>query len=209
MTLIAISAAYGAGGNVVAPALAERLSVPFVDRAIPMAVAERLHVSVDAANAHDEHNHSWLERALRGFIGGDVGTPTTVPADTITGEDFRRATEEALLRQAATGEGVILGRGSVLVLREDRRALRVRLSGPVEARIERAMQLGGLDRATAERTLRHLDRVHGDYARHFYDETLDDPSLYHVMLEATAFPPEVCVELLVSAAQAFRTPTRA
>ena len=47
---------------------------------------------------------------LRGFIGTDVGVPAPVPPETFTAEDFRKATEEVLLRQADTGEGVILGR---------------------------------------------------------------------------------------------------
>ena len=40
--LIALSAAYGAGGSIIGPALADRLGVPFLDRAIPLAVADRL-----------------------------------------------------------------------------------------------------------------------------------------------------------------------
>src|SRR5436309_5417634 len=47
---------------------------------------------------------SFLERILSGFIGTDVGAPTAVPAETFTREDFRRATEEILRRQAETGE---------------------------------------------------------------------------------------------------------
>jgi len=42
--LIALSASYGAGGNAIGPALAERLGVPFLDRAIPIRVAARLRV---------------------------------------------------------------------------------------------------------------------------------------------------------------------
>ncbi|HYB27041.1 MAG TPA: hypothetical protein VEF89_10550 [Solirubrobacteraceae bacterium] len=38
MTLVALSAFNGTGGSVVGPTVAERLGVPFVDRAIPLAV---------------------------------------------------------------------------------------------------------------------------------------------------------------------------
>jgi hypothetical protein len=130
MTLIAISAAYGAGGSRVGPAVAERLGVPFVDRAIPMAVAERLDVPLDDVEAHDDQAGagSRLERMLRGYIGVDAGTPTPLPADTVSSEDFHRATEDVISRQAATGEGVILGRGAAIVLASDPRVLRVRLT---------------------------------------------------------------------------------
>jgi shikimate kinase len=54
VTLVALSASYGAGGSRVGPELAQRLDVPFVDRAIPTAVAERLRVPLDEAVAYDE-----------------------------------------------------------------------------------------------------------------------------------------------------------
>ena len=62
--------------------------------------------------------------------------------------------EEVLLEQAASGEGVILGRGSVIVLREHPGVLRVRLDGPPQRRLQQAMRLEGLDEGSAERALR-------------------------------------------------------
>jgi hypothetical protein len=124
MTLVALSASYGAGGSLVGRAVAERLGVPFLDRAIPMAVAERLDVPLDDAEAFDTRGgDSWLDRLLRGFIGADVGAPAPVPSESFTSEDFARATEQVLCQQASTGEGVMLGRASAIVLRDDPRAL--------------------------------------------------------------------------------------
>ena len=207
MTVVALSATYGAGGNVVAPALAERLGVPFVDRAIPVQVAEQLNVPVDDAEAHDEEaSESLLDRLLRGFIGTDIGAPAPIPAETFTSEDFRRATEEVLLRQARTGEGVILGRAAVIVLRDDPTVLRVRLDGPVERRVRQAMRIGGVDEPTARDTLRRLDRAHGDYARQFYGVDIRDCSLYHLVLDSTALDLEACVELILRVRLRVETP---
>lgn len=201
VTLVAISASYGAGGSQIAPALAERLGVPFVDRAIPMAVAEELDISYDDAATLDQQlGRSWLERVLSGFIGSDTGVPSPAPTGTVTSDDFRRATEEALVTQAAPGSGVILGRGAVVVLRDDPRALRVRLDGPPDRRLEQAMRLGNTDRETAERAMKRLDRVHFDYAKHFYGIELRDISLYHLVLDSTALPFETCVDLIAAAA---------
>jgi cytidylate kinase len=202
MTLVALSASYGAGGSLIGPAVAERLGVPFVDRAIPVAVAQRLEVPVDDAQAFDERGgDGWFDRLLRGFIGADVGAPAPVPSESFTSEDFARATEEVLLRQAATGEGVILGRASVIVLREDARVLRVRLDGPAPGRVEQAMRLGGIDHDAAEQALRKLDRTHAEYARRFYGGDITDPCLYHLMIDSTAIAIDACVELIVLAAQ--------
>jgi cytidylate kinase len=204
MTLIALSASYGAGGSVVGPALAERLDVPFIDRAIPLAVADRLAVPYDDAAAHDEQVATgWLERVLSGFVGADSGAPAPLPAELFSSEDFRRATEEVLLQQAATGEGVILGRGSVVVLRDDPRALRVRLDGPPERRCEQAMRLDPrLDRAEAERALRQFDRTHAAYLQQCYGVDIRDSGLYQLVLDSTCVELDACVEIIAQAAQA-------
>lgn len=201
MTLVAISASYGAGGTVIGMELAQRLAVPFLDRAIPIAVAERLDVSPEDAVAHDEDvGESWLDRLLRGFIGADVGAPTPVPAETFSAEDFRAETERVLLEQARTGEGVILGRAASVVLRDDPRVLRVRLDGPRERRIQHAITIGGVDAQTAKRTLDRLDRTHADYWKQFYGVDIKDPSLYHLVIDSTAIEPELSVELIALAA---------
>ena len=203
MTLVALSASYGAGGGRIGAALAQRLGVPFVDRAIPTAVAEELSVSLDDAVAHDEQSApSFIERMLGGFLGSDTGAPTPLPAQAMSGEDFRRATEEVLCRQAETGEGVILGRGGAVVLRDHPRALRVRLDGPVELRVRQAVRLQGVDLETARQTVRRLDRAHAAYLKQFYGVDIDDPTLYHLRIDSTAMPLETCVELIVVAASA-------
>jgi Cytidylate kinase-like family len=201
MTLVAVSAAYGAAGSHIAPAVAQRLGVPFVDRAIPLEVADRLDIPVEDALAHEERpGGSLVERLLSGFRGADTGAPAPLPPDMVSAEDFHRASREVLLARAATGDGVILGRGAVAALREDPRVLRVRLTGPVNRRIEQALRLGAPGREAAERALRQLDRAHADYLRQFYDVDIDDSSLYHLVIDATAFAPEIVIDLIAQAA---------
>jgi Cytidylate kinase-like family len=202
VTLVAISASYGAGGGRIASALAERLDVPFLGRAIPFAVAERLAVPYELATAYDEQVcASRLEQLLRGFLNSDVGGVVPLPADTVTPADFYRATREVLMRQAATGEGVILGRGAVAALRRDPSVLRVRLDGPPDARVRRVMSLEGVDEETAKRAMRRLDSAHRAYLKHFYGASLDDPSLYHLMIDSTALNIDGCIDLIEQAAE--------
>jgi len=64
----------------VGPKLAQRLGVPFVDRAIPFAVSEPLDVDVETAEEHDERlGGRKLERILRGFIGRTSAHPCRSP----------------------------------------------------------------------------------------------------------------------------------
>jgi hypothetical protein len=204
VTVVAISSAYGAQGGLVGRALAKSLGVPFVDRALTHWVAGALDVTVDEAHEHWEPpSRSFLERILASFHGIDPGgAPIGPPPQTVSVEVFRRATEAAVLTQAATGQGVILGRGSVAALRDRPDVLRVRLSGPADRRLAQAMAIGDLDEAEARAAMRRLDRYHADYVREFYDVDIDDPALYHLAIDATALDTESCVALIERAARA-------
>src|SRR5205807_8181024 len=132
MTLVAISAAYGAGGSRVGPMLAAQLGVPFVDRAIPIQDAVKLPFPTEES---EDRGASWLERVLSGFVGAEASVPGPVAtASPLVSEYARRESDELLLRMAQSGRGVVLGRAAVVVLRDDARVLRVRLYGPPERR---------------------------------------------------------------------------
>jgi hypothetical protein len=204
MTVVALSAAYGARGGVIGPALAERLGVPFVDRALALRVAGELDVSLDEAISQwdEPPQRSFVERILSTFLGIDTGAPVGPPPEIVSPDDFRRAAEKAVLEQAATGVGVILGRGAVAALRADPHVLRVRLSGPADARLAYAMTASGLDEEAATAAMRRIDRYHAEYLKEFYEVDIDAAALYHVALDATALDTDTCVELIEIAARA-------
>ena len=93
----------------------------------------------------------------------------------------------------------MLGRGGAVVLRDVPGALHVYLGGRRQDRVERAMELEGIDRETAARRLKANDRARRDYVRDAYGVDGDDPSLYHLMLDATGYGVDGCVDLIVAA----------
>ena len=199
--LIALSAAYGAGGDVVGPALAERLGVPLLDRAIPIKVAERLEVEPEEAVAVEADAPGWLERMMRGFATGGT-VQVILPGGNLTREEFRRETEKLLQAQCASGGGVMVGRAAAVFLREHPGVLRVRLDGPREARLRQAIAIGGVDEETASRTLDRLDQAQAAYARELYGTDLADPSHYHLVIDSTAVDLDTCLTLILTAAGA-------
>ena len=201
MSLVTLSATYGAGGSEVGPVLAKRLGVPFVDRLIPTEVAARLAVPVDSALVHDEASSGLLVRLLTILapIGQAFGTegPATKP----TGErEFREMTEQVIFELADAGQGVILGRAGAVVLRDDPRALHVRLDGPRKARLSQAMRIQDIELPEAERRIVETDRARHAYVHQFYRADARDPALYHLVIDSTAIELAVCVEIIVLAA---------
>jgi cytidylate kinase len=208
MTLVTLSAPYGAGGSQVGPLVAEELGVPFVDRAVPTRVAERLAMPVERALRSDQSVGGWLARSSiwLGHIGSAL---SAVPPPGETGDEdrFRRETEEVLREYAAGPGAVVLGRAGAIVLRDVPGALHVRLEGAPEARVLQAMRLEGVDRATAERRRDEVDDAREAYVRHFYRADPADTRLYHLVIDSTVLPLPACAQLIAGAARA-RTATR-
>jgi Cytidylate kinase-like family len=203
MTVVTLSASYGAGGSQVGPRLADRLSVAFLDRVIPTTVAERLAVPLDDALAHDDAVRSVLERLLMRFApAAQAFSGAATPPELVDERSFLRATEEVIRERCAAGSGVVLGRAAAIVLRDAPGALHVRLDGPAERRLAQAMELEGIDRDTAARHMRATDRAREAYVQQFYGADARDPALYHVLIDSTVLALDACVELVALAAAA-------
>jgi Cytidylate kinase-like family len=207
VTLVALSATYGSGGSRIAPALAERLGVPLLDRARPVLPTERLDELLVAREPEETSGRPQLSTAAA--LGLCWGTPAGITLDALLPDDEeRRATERAVRERAATGEGVILGRAATVLLREDPRVLHVRLDGPVERRVRLAAELEGIDEADARRRLELTDRARYAIVDAFYGVDISSPRLYALVLDSTAMSVDASVELLARAAVAWdRSPS--
>lgn len=204
--VVTVSATFGAGGSVIGPAVAEALGVPFLDRAVPVTVAAEIGCTLEEALAHDDRAEHGIGRILAGAarlpnvtLGGmDVYLPDR---GVVPEEEFVARTEQ-VIRQTAAGEGgVILGRAAAVVLADRPRTLHVRLDGPPERRLARALAEGA-DRRAGQRLLEDNDRARAAYVKHFYRVDPAAPRHYHLVVDSTRLPEDAVVELIVSASRA-------
>ncbi|KUP96200.1 cytidylate kinase-like family protein [Thermobifida cellulosilytica] len=218
--VVTISATYGAAGSVIGPAVAERLGVPFLDRAIPEEVAERLGCSLEDVLEHDDRAPVGLGRLLAGLARlpsatlGSVDTvfigATDAEGRLLYDQEFVEHTEHVITAVAAGG-GVILGRAGAVVLADHPTALHVRLDGPRDRRLQQAAALREAGRSEelpsgaapdAPRrppTLRDLDandRARSAYVRRFYRADPADPRHYQVVLDTTVIAHRTCVDII-------------
>ena len=116
MAVVTISSAYGALGTEVGLAVSSELEVPFLDRAIPAAVAKKLAVPLEQAEDRDEALAGLFERLLSSFVTmGSVYGSSVPPVEVPDEAAFRAATEQTILDHASSGAAVI-----VCVALEDR-----------------------------------------------------------------------------------------
>ena len=206
MGTVTIAATYGCGGSIIGPAVAKKLGLPFVDRAIPPALAAKIHEPLVSALANDAEETSAAGRLLTsalGYTGLFAGVPRTFEELGVSADVAQ--TEEAIRRTVDAGGAVILGRGGVFVLKGRPEVLHVRLDAPVEARRRAAMQRDGLDYKTAARMQHTTDYARRAYISHFYprEGAWEDPRHYHMVLDSTAISLDACVEIITRAAKDF------
>ena len=199
---VTISSSFGAGGNVVGPAAAERLGLPFFDRAIPAAVANRLAMPIEEAAAQDEKAPSTWARLARAFANMAVPMGPQAPDPGDDPDQFRAETERILLHIAQSTGGVILGRGAMVVLRDLPDVLRVRLDGDPEARIRRVADRERLALDEVRAMQRETDGARDNYLRLFYKARPADTALYDLTIDSVTVPLDTCTELVVLAARA-------
>ena len=202
MGVVTFSAAYGAAGAEVAPAVAERLGLPFHDRAIPAQVAGRLGVSVEEAEANDETvvRGLWRLVASLGTMPDPVGgvLPTSNLPDA---RAYRQQTEKILAEICDGTGGVVLGRAGAMVLRDRPDVLHVRLDGPQERRLAAAVERSRRSPEEIRREMEANDRTREAYVRHFYRCDPASAKHYHLVIDSTAIPVETVVDLVVTAAR--------
>ena len=201
---VTIAATYGAGGSLIAPAVAQRLGLPFIDRAIPVALAQEMHEPLEAALADDADHTSRVGRLLDTVLASSglfVGV-TASPEQRGARPDVAR-TEETLRQIADTTGAVILGRAAVFALKDHPHVLHVRLDGKPSARCQAAAKRYGIDLAAATRAQQQTDRARLAYVQHFYPRAgaWNDARHYHVVLDSTALAHTTCVDVIVQAAK--------
>ena len=201
--LITVSATYGAGGSVVAPALAQRLGLPFLQRVTTtegeVALAAPCHERLVAEEAKTTPVHRLLASFTHSMPVGPTQSPLSARHQD---EDLRRSAEAGIHGLLADG-GVILGRAAAVVLGRDR-GFHVRLDGPPARRIIQGATVEGISQEQASARMQAADKARAAYVRRLYRVDPADASFYHMVIDSTAIPLNTVIELILTAARSHR-----
>jgi cytidylate kinase len=202
VSVITFSSSFGSGGSTVARSVADRLGWNLHNRAIPLEVASRLSVSLEAALANDEAAESRLGRMFAKYsVQLASASAGNIPADVFVREESFKEHSESIIRGLATSSNcVIVGRAAAIVLGMSGATLHVRLDGSRPLRAVQAALALNISTEESTRRLLETDRARKLYVRHFYGADWTDPKLYHIVLDSTALRLETCTELILTAA---------
>jgi cytidylate kinase len=176
--VVTVSRQAGVKGTTLARRVAETLNQRLpqerswvaYDRELVELVAKDHALSRDLVARLDEHDKTWFEH----FIGGLAGAPT--------GADLAMKMARTIRALAWVGRAVIVGRGAAAILGDVKRAVRVRLTAPLEWRVDELTGTRDISRRQAAAEVREMDDDRAQFVRRHFNRELDDPLLYDIVL---------------------------
>ncbi len=140
-----------------------------------------------------EDRGSEIHDAVRSLFGVQPSTWTVV-----------EHTAETILRLVHLGNVIIIGRGANRIAAEVPDVIHVRLVAPLKQRLAHAQEFYQISAPAARELVAREERGRARYFKRYFDAKVDDPLLYHLVINTGLVSFERAAELIVAAAAASR-----
>ena len=203
MRAITISREYGSGGGEIATRLARHLKWQLIDHEIVERVAIEMGTSLGAAEALDERAEGILARIFKNLqsLQPDYMVGASSKTFLRNEETYLKSVSRIVLAAAAQGHVVIVGRGSQMLLAQQRDVLHVRIIAPFEKRVDYVMKREGIDRTAAELRIKMKDHDRTRHLETAFRRKTEDAHLYDIVLSTAYLDLESAVEIITLALQ--------
>lgn len=197
---ITISRLAGSGAHVVAHELVARLRSRAASGSTPWTIFDR--------NLVDQvlKDHELPDRLTR-FMPEDRVSGIADTMDELFGlhpptRVLVRKTAETILQLVELGNVVVIGRGGAIITGNLDHVFHVRLVGSTERRVAYLREHKGLDARAAATFLRENDLARKRYVKTYYGKDIDDPLLYHLVINTDLVPYAEAARLIADAVAA-------
>jgi cytidylate kinase len=201
--VITINRELGSGGRTVGRLLAQRLGVPFYDKALIQALTQKYHLSVAEIERMKGRNHSWwadFKRAMN--IGARQGasqygySPSDMP-DMLTTDEMFQTEQEVLKGIAADESCVVAGRSGFFVFRDHPRHLSILIQASMDYRVARVARKQNLTPEEARKTIDRVDEMRENYVRKYTGTSRYDTRNYDLVLSADGKTEEELADVIM------------
>jgi len=178
--VVTISRQSGCGAHAVAEKLAAYLEAHGGVASCPWKVFDSNLVAAVLA----EHK---LPRRFAKFMPEDWASQITETMDELLGVHPPSSvlvshTRETILRLAQRGNVVLIGRGANAITSDRENVIHVRLVASLDKRLEHFRLMRDVPKAIALKALRSEDRARRRYMKQHFNADLEDPLLYHLVI---------------------------
>ena len=198
--MLTISHQYGSGGSQIAHDLGGRLQWSVWDKEIVRKMATEYQLAETDVEAKDERVASFIEKLVDLLgMGGFATAYSILPPRGLDDAKLLHMTRTIVEDIAKEGRAIIVGRGGNHILAKRPGTLHVFIFAPLEARVQRVIQMEKLTRSEAERRIGGMDRLRTDYVRTFYHADWRDPTHYHLTVDSAVWSERGTADLILSA----------
>lgn len=201
--IITINRELGSGGRTVGEKLAERLNVPFYDKALIQALEKKYNLSVEEIEKLKGRSHSWWADFKRAMTIGFTASSTyhksgfvDEPDLLITDEMFQ-AEQEILKGIAEVESCVIAGRSAFYVFRDEPNRLSILIQASMEQRIQRLMTKKGISHDEAEALIHKVDKMRENYVQKYTGTSRYDARNYDFVFSMDGKTEDEIVDLIM------------
>ena len=204
--VITINRELGSGGKTVAKKLAEKLGVPFYDKAHLQSLEDKEGLTDEEIKRLKTKKRTWWPD-LKKLVELDGGFAVSiydnlpnfaVPEKNDTDEKFR--TEQEILKGIADAEScVVAGRCSFVTFKDHPNHLNVWIQSPVESRIDRVMKKKGIaTREEAEKFIKDVDKMREDYVKRHTGASRYDSRNFDLVVSMNGRTEDEAVDLIMT-----------
>ena len=166
--VITINRELGSGGRTVGRILAEKLGVPYYDKALAKPLEEQFNLSSDQIEHLKSNNRSWWEDVKRVLILGEEAANSSDFYDEknkklVTSEAVLKAEKEILQDIAIEESCVIAGRSAFYVLNGFPNRLNVLIQASIDFRVKRLMDKRSISEKEAKKIIKEVDETREVY----------------------------------------------
>ena len=180
--VITINREAGSGGRTVGEKVAEKLGVPFYDKALIQALMEKYHLTAEEIESLKGRKHDWWSEFKR-VVGFDsIGDSIIDTPDMYNAADIFRGEVEILKGIAESESCVIAGRSAFFALEDHPNHLNILITAPLEQRVQRIMRKRGLTEKEARKTIEEIDASRENYIQKFTGTSRYDTRNYDLVI---------------------------
>ncbi len=192
--VVTISRQTGCGAHAVGEKLAAYLEANAPDASCPWKLFDHNLVR----NVLAEHK---LPRRLARFMAEDTAPPLEDFLDELLGtrppsDVLVQHTAKTVLGLAERGNVILIGRGASVITRKLPRVLHVHLVASLESRVEHVRQAYDIGSEAARDLVLKGDRGRRRYLKRYFGAQIEDPLLYHVVLNTDLLSYELASRII-------------
>lgn len=196
--VITINRELGSGGRTIGSKVAERLGVPFYDKALMHELTQRFHISSEELEKVKSKKRTWWDDMVKAYtsqydMGMSLGIEPVVP----TTDSVFLAEYNFLNELAEEASCVIAGRSGFHIFRDEPNVLHILITSSMHKRVERVMQKQGLTEKEAKAVIEKVDKGRETYMKEAANASRYDTRNYDLVINVANLTEDEAADVIM------------